>query len=200
VKPGGAASLRSRRFGSGRRLLGLSAIVMMVLIAADRNGWLLVRQSDELAHYNGLHAMVTRVIDGDTIVIDAPDTFKNTPETHVRLWGIDCPELAHFGKPAEALGEEAKVLAQKLVEHKQVILRLESQRVRDSFGRLLAHVDAADGHNLNEALLEAGLARADDRWPHTMLVRYAQLEYAAKRKGVGLWVKPAKTETGLAHN
>jgi endonuclease YncB( thermonuclease family) len=69
-------------------------------------------------------------------------------------------------------------------------LYLDPQRVRDAYVRVLAHVELLDGRSLNEALLEEGLARADDRWAHTRLTRYAQLELAARRAGAGVWTKP----------
>ena len=72
-----------------------------------------------------------------------------------------------------------------------VLLVLEPHQQRDSFARVLAHVEIADdanaGRSLNEALLEAGLAKADDRWPHARLTRYAQLENAARRQRIGIW-------------
>jgi endonuclease YncB( thermonuclease family) len=70
-----------------------------------------------------------------------------------------------------------------------VILDLEPGRPRDSFARVLAHITLDDGRSLNEQMLEAGLAKADDRWPHGKLVRYAQLDMAARKRGVGVWSK-----------
>jgi endonuclease YncB( thermonuclease family) len=52
---------------------------------------------------------------------------------------------------------------------------------------MLAHIELPDRTKLNEALLEAGLAKIEDRWPHALLTRYAQLELAAKRRGAGIW-------------
>ena len=72
-------------------------------------------------------------------------------------------------------------------------LTLEPHRTRGSFGRLLAHAQLPDGSSLNEALLAAGLARADDRWPHSLVGRYAQLERIARREGLGIWSPPQTT-------
>lgn len=156
---------------------------------ADRQGWLLVRQTDDMAAYDGVRVLVGRVIDGDTIEIDLPDTLNNRPATRIRLWGIDCPEEAHFGDPAQPWAAEATAWAQSLCDGRMVILELESSRPRDSFGRVLAHVLLEDGRSLNEQLLEAGLGKADDRWPHGQLVRYSQLEMAARKRGAGVWSK-----------
>ena len=74
-----------------------------------------------------------------------------------------------------------------LADGREVVLYLESHRPRGTFGRILAHVELPDGSSLNEALLAAGLARVDERWPHALLGRYAQLERGARREGVGIW-------------
>jgi micrococcal nuclease len=164
-------------------------IIVAALVLADRRGWLLVRHVDDMAAYDGVKARVTRVIDGDTIEVDVPDALNNRPGTRIRLWGIDCPEAANFGKPAQPWAAEATAYAQSVCDGGLVILDLEPGRTRDSFSRVLAHVTLEDGRSLNEQLLEAGLAKADDRWPHGKLVRHAQLDMAARRRGAGVWHK-----------
>lgn len=179
-----------RGFRRRKRWLWLGGLSLLVLLGvADRRGLLLVRQSDDLKAYHGRQATVERVIDGDTIEIDIPDPLNRQPVTRVCLWGVNCPEVGRFGKPSQAFADEATEFTKSLVEHQSVLLRLESQRPRDTFGRILAHVDLPGGRCLNQELLQAGLARADDRWPHMMITRYAQIEYAAKRKGIGMWQK-----------
>jgi micrococcal nuclease len=164
-----------------------AAIVLGLLLAADHRGWLLVRDAHDLPRYHGRIANVERVIDGDTIDIALPDELSDAEVTRIRLWGIDCPELAHFDQPEQPLARDAKTLAVEMVEGREVRLFLEAHQPRDSFGRVLAHVELTDGRSLNEALLEAGLARADDRWPHARLTRYAQVELAARRAKIGMW-------------
>ena len=83
--------------------------------------------------------------------------------------------------------------APRLVYHEitaqgQVIkLTIEPHQLRGRFGRLLGFVELPDGTMLNEQLLIAGLARADDRFSHRFLERFALLELQAKRERVGLW-------------
>jgi endonuclease YncB( thermonuclease family) len=168
----------------------LAAALLVVLIIADRSGWLLVGRDDDMSVYHGVTARVARVIDGDTIEIEIPDHLHQRPVTQVRLWGLDTPEAAGRDRPAQPLADEARVLTQMLAGDGPVTLTLEPHRTRGSFGRLLAHVRLPDGTSLNEALLTAGLARADDRWPHSLLGRYAQLERAAHREGLGIWAEP----------
>ena len=184
LRRGTRSPFRFRR----RRLWPLLAILIAVLIYADRRGWLLVRDADDLPAYHGRLVQVARVIDGDTIDVNLPDAFNDgEPTTRIRFWGIDAPEMQHFDQAEQPLAREATELVQALVDGQQVRLFLEPQRPRDSYGRVLAHVELGEGRSLNEALLEAGLARADDRWPHTRLTRYAQVELAARRAKVGLW-------------
>ena len=168
----------------------VAAALLAVVIVADRSGWLLVGRDDDMAVYHGATARVARVIDGDTLEIEIPDHLHRRPVTQVRLWGVDCPETAGRNHPAEPFAGEARDLTQSLTAGGPVTLTLEPHRARGSFGRLLAHVELADGSSLNEALLAAGLARADDRWPHALLGRYAQLERAARREGIGIWSQP----------
>jgi micrococcal nuclease len=179
--------IRLRRRRAVASILTLLCVVALVM--ADRNGWLLLRSPDDLAAYHRMRSTVTRVIDGDTIEVDLPDTLNHRPATRIRLWGVDCPEAANFGKPAHSWADEATQLARSMCDEREVFLDLEPHRPRDSFGRVLAHVELIDGRSLNEALLEAGLATADDRWPHSRLVRYAQLERTARTKRLGVWSK-----------
>jgi len=174
-----------------RRPLALGALVMVpLLIAADLQGWLAVRAVDDMAAYHGMRARVIRVIDGDTLEIDLPDALHDRGATRVALWGINAPEPARAGRPSEAYAPQARAHAQSLCRNAEVILWLESHRPRDPLGRVLAHVELPDRSRLNEQMLASGLARLDDRWPHTMLTRYAQLEFAARRKILGIWDKP----------
>jgi micrococcal nuclease len=161
--------------------------VLAALLIADRAGWLLVRRVDDMAAYHGMQTRITAVLDGDTIEVALPDALHDRPTTRVRLCGLDCPEPARARQEAEPWAEEAAALCRALTEDATITLWLEPQRTRGVFGRVLAHVQLPDGSSLNEALLAAGLAAADDRWPHAYLTRYAQLEHVARRKSQGIW-------------
>ncbi|MCH8822091.1 MAG: thermonuclease family protein [Planctomycetes bacterium] len=165
----------------------ICAIVLALLIVADHNGWLLVKNTDDMSAYHGRSTLVTRVIDGDTIEIDLEDALNNRPTTRIRLWGIDCPETAKPDQAGEPFAVEATGFTRSLVSGSRVTLLLESHRTRGTFGRVLAHVQLPDHSNLNEALLSAGLAAIDERWSHSLLGRYAQLQQAAKRSELGIW-------------
>ena len=175
--------LRRRR----RRVWGTRLIVVTVLVAlalADHSGCLLHRS--EWRQYDSQQMVVVDVVDGDTIDVRPPG---GGVKTRVRLWGIDTPETAKpwVEKPSEPFADEATALTRRLCEGQTVRLRLEQHRLRGSFGRLLAHVELADGSILNESLLLAGLARFESRFPHSRLRRYELLEQQARHDKVGLW-------------
>lgn len=154
------------------------------LFLADRWG-LLVYGGADAARYDGRSFQVVAVIDGDTLDLDAPDGRHAT--TRLRLWGVDTPEAAYDARPAEPGAAAATQRTAELAYGQSVTVRLEPHRLRGRYGRLLAYVILPDGTVLNERLLSEGLARADDRWPHRDVDRYAQLEAQAQREGRGLW-------------
>ncbi len=164
----------------------LTLVIAVLLILADRSG-LLLETGDDIERYNGQWFTVVRVVDGDTLVIDAPDGSEDT--TRIRLWGVDTPELARRDppKPAEAFAEEATALARSLAEGERVRLILEEHRLRGNYGRLLAFVELSDGQMLNEALILAGYARADDRWNHRHLAHFQAVESQARDAERGIW-------------
>jgi endonuclease YncB( thermonuclease family) len=168
--------LRPRRWPAAAGALALGA-----LVAADHKGWLLVRGPDDVAAYHGAEVLVNRVVEGDLLEIAIPDGRAGRPQTQVRLWGVRCP------RGAEALADDAAAHTRLLAEGRSVELALEPLRTRGELGRVMAHVRLPDGSNLNERLLAAGLARADDRAPHALLERYDAAERDAKRAKAGVW-------------
>ena len=165
----------------------VAGIVLALLIIADRSGWLLVPKIDDMSAYHGLKAQVVRVIDGDTLEIKHPDALNDRPVTRIRLWGLDCPETAKPDRPADPYADQATQRTRSLAADRTIALSLESHRTRGTFGRVLAHIELPDGSSLNERLLSAGLAVTDERWSHSLLGRYAQLERAAQRSALGVW-------------
>ena len=106
------------------------------------------------------------VLDGDTIAVGG---------IHVRLKGVAAPEVAHFGEPGEAGGEEAKAFMVELVEGETVVCDLTQERTH---GRRVGWC-YRDGQDVAEALIRAGLARDCPRYSGG---RYAAVEPAAARK------------------
>ncbi len=174
----------------------LIAGVLVALVIADRNG-LLLADTRDWQRFHGQRVRVSHVVDGDTIDVMPLEWVGlagsgDAQATRIRLWGIDTPETAKptLREPGEPFAQEATAFTQRLAQGAEVTLTLETQRVRDRFGRLLAYVTLPDGTVLNERLLQAGLATADGRWDHAQRIRYALVEQVARRSRVGLWSTP----------
>jgi len=128
---------------------------------------------------------VVKVVDGDTIDIDIPDS--DDDHTRIRLWGIDTPETKNPKTGVMYFGPEAADFTTKLTLGKPVTVYLEEHRTRGKFGRLLAYVQLPDGRFLNEVLLSEGFAYADLRFRHSFYNKYKQLQAGARSGKKGLW-------------
>lgn len=125
-------------------------------------------------------AIVAYVIDGDTV--------KLANGTHVRIVGIDTPEIGRDGRPSAPFAEAARrALRDLLASSPQVGLRYGTER-RDRHGRALAHLFLAGGTNAGRRLLEAGLATALVVPPNLwQLDCYAAAEERARMHQRGIW-------------
>ncbi|MFC1593202.1 thermonuclease family protein [Candidatus Omnitrophota bacterium] len=122
-------------------------------------------------------ARVTRVIDGDTIVIEG--------DYRVRYIGIDTPEI--HPKP-EAYGIEAWQANRRLVESKEVRLERDVSET-DKYGRLLRYV-YVENIFVNAELVIQGLAEAKAYPPDTKYQGYLeQMETEARLSARGIWIK-----------
>jgi len=121
-------------------------------------------------------ATVTRVIDGDTIVVE-----MDGQEFHLRYIGIDSPE------DTEPLFELSKKANEELVLGKTVVLVKDLSEV-DSFGRLLRYV-FVDEVFVNYMLIQNGVAVAGSWPPDTACLEvFKGAESAARSENVGIWV------------
>lgn len=123
---------------------------------------------------------VKYVIDGDTLVL------RN--KERIRLIGIDAPELGRGDKPGEPGARAARKRLESLLgADKRVYLQYDRQRY-DQYDRTLAHVFTANGVNIQQSLLRAGLA-----FPLTIppnldyLLCYQKAVQRALKQGRGLW-------------
>lgn len=98
----------------------------------------------------GQTVTVTKVIDGDTLIIGNGD--------HVRLIGIDTPEINYKTGKSEAGAIVAKEALQALIAGQPHVLLVYDQQRVDQYGRTLAHLFLADGTNVQARLLAQGLA------------------------------------------
>ncbi|MGK0674689.1 MAG: thermonuclease family protein [Halothiobacillaceae bacterium] len=134
-------------------------------------------------------------IDEQVHVASVPDgdTLRLSDGRRVRFIGINTPERAHDGQPAEPLAEEAYTLLKKLIQkaNGRIKLRLGEDPL-DHHGRLLAHVYLPNGESIEARMLAEGLATRvaipPNLWNQTCL---AQVEDAARAAGRGLWALPS---------
>ena len=131
-----------------------------------------------------IKATVTRVIDGDTFVL--------SDSQHVRMLGINTPEIARLNKHAEPFADSAAHFVKSLIEGKIVKLTFDDNTY-DIFGRLLAYVwltdvTGKDSLWIQAELLKAGLCRIS-HYPKGK--RYYDLFYnlrrTARRQHLGIW-------------
>lgn len=100
------------------------------------------------------HAVVTRVVDGDTIHV----SFGGSDET-VRFIGINTPETVDPRSPVECFGEEASKHMKALLPKGTEVRLVRDVEARDKYGRLLAYVyKVADGTFVNLELAQDGYA------------------------------------------
>ena len=99
-------------------------------------------------------ASVVRVIDGDTFVASVDIWPGLTGTAHVRVLGVDTPEMTGATKEA---GEKARIFTSAWLDRGDVMLAVGCGiRAQDSFGRYLAVV-SRNGKNLADELIAAGL-------------------------------------------
>lgn len=127
----------------------------------------------------GKWAFCTRVVDGDTMVIEN--------EERVRYIGIDTPETVHPRIGVEPFGPEASAVNKALVEGRRVYLVSDISN-RDKYGRLLRYVYTEDGLFVNLALVACGLATVTTYPPDVAHVdEYVTAQEEAREAGRGMW-------------
>lgn len=127
---------------------------------------------------NAQYLKVTKVIDGDTIVLENGEI--------LRYIGIDTPESSDPRKPVECFSKEASQKNKELVEGKLVSLETDISE-RDKYQRLLRYVWVGEVF-VNDYLVREGYATSVSYPPdikYQEQFRQAQLE--ARDNNRGLW-------------
>lgn len=168
-------------------IVGLLAVAALVAAVAALQGGAGGRAgSGSFAPGSTVAAVVTRVVDGDTVHV-RPAGSGAADET-VRYIGIDTPESVKPNTPVQCYAKAASHRNADLVGGQAVRLVVGAEP-RDRYGRLLAYVyRAADGLFVNDSLVADGYARPltippNDRYSGEFGVR-AETAQAAGR---GLW-------------
>lgn len=128
-------------------------------------------------------ARVERVVDGDTIIVDAP-----SGRERVRYIGIDTPETVAPDRPVGCYGPQASAANHRLVDGRTVRI-VPGTEARDRYGRLLAYV-YLPGRNrsVNAELVRIGAADTLTIAPNTERAgELAALRRQAQSRGAGLW-------------
>lgn len=124
--------------------------------------------------------VVTKVIDGDTLLID---------DVKVRLIGIDTPETVAPGKPVGCYGPEASnYMKAQLPVGTRVSVKYDKERM-DRYGRTLVYLwRDSDGVFINGDLVQKGYAQTMTFRPNTARTEeLVKLEATAKAAKAGLW-------------
>lgn len=117
------------------------------------------------------------------------DTLRLADGRKIRLIGINTPELARDGQPAQPLANDAKTALNRLLAQSgnRIGLQYGSERF-DTYQRLLAHVYLADGRSIQAALLEQGMATAFTTPPNDSGSDcYQSAEQLAMQQRRGVW-------------
>lgn len=130
-------------------------------------------------------AVVTRIVDGDTIRVRLPDHLDDQP---VRLLNLDTPELGRDGQPDECLAQAASDHLATLVPVGSTVWLAADVEDRDRFDRLLRGVWTEQGVFTNAELVREGLGvvlliEPNDRFYAEVLRAEAQ----ARAQRRGLW-------------
>jgi len=134
---------------------------------------------DELAKLQPETAIVSEVIDGDTVKLQNGET--------VRLLGINAPEK---GQPYY---EESTNRLKQLIEGKEVILEKDVND-KDQYGRLLRYIFLND-ENINVKLVREGLATAYIIPPNIKYeAELKEAENEAKNSEINIWRQPKQGE------
>jgi len=189
-----------------RMRFGFSVFLMVFVM------WCLPTTAMALERFEGCVLVPTDWADGDSFLVRLPDDRKIT----VRLYAVDCIEIHLSGDDSNARrlrdqrryfgiqdsiaairhGEAAwqfvqQVLAEPFVLH----TAFADGRGDGRFQRVYGFITTADGRDLGEALVTAGLARAygvrratpDGRSAREYEAGLNDLELTAARKGKGAW-------------
>lgn len=132
-------------------------------------------------------SVVTRVVDGDTIVVTTPGKTEK-----VRLIGVDTPETVDSRRPVQCFGKEASDFTKSLLTSKSVRLEADpTQSDRDKYGRLLRYVFLNDVL-VNKKIIAEGYGHEYTyHIPYQYQTAFKNAERTARESRKGLWADNA---------
>jgi micrococcal nuclease len=137
---------------------------------------------------DGEKALVTKVVDGDTIYVQIGGVTKT-----VRFIGIDTPETVDPRRPVGCFGKEASNKTKEILTGKEVILQKDVSDT-DKYSRILRYIflPLEDGQMLfvNDYLVREGYAKVLTYPPDVKYnERFREAEREARLGKKGLWDK-----------
>lgn len=158
------------------------AVALLVLVGSAV--WSHYRTKPDPAKWDGQDGVVCeRVIDGDTVVVNGP----GMEHEHMRLRGIDAPEIIHPGLKTDAhFGPEAKQWLASRIQNKPVVVKFDGTEKRDRYQRLLGYV-YVDDVCINVELVEKGYTYVDRRFKTMLQANLDTAETQARQRKLGLW-------------
>lgn len=115
---------------------------------------------------------------------------------HIRLAGIDAPELAHWGKPGQPYSAEAMAWLENYIYNRRVRAYIYK---RDQYERVVATVWVRRflfRRDVGKEMLKAGWATVYEAKKGAEFgefeEEYRRVQYLAKRKKVGIWAGKSK--------
>jgi micrococcal nuclease len=138
--------------------LSVRAVPVILVMLAGGVPLVLIGSGETLP--GPIPAEVVRVVDGDTVEVEAQIWLGQRVQVSVRLRGVDTPELRGRCDAERQAAAKARARLTELVGGGAVQL---ADVGYDKFGgRVLARMRNARGRDLGEALIADGLARAYD--------------------------------------
>ena len=140
------------------------------------------------AAFSSVHAATVKaVIDGDTVILN--------DGRHIRLIGIDTPELGRKGKPSQPFAKQAKQYLLQRIKSSRFKVTLEQDSLaKDRYGRTLAHLFLPSGENLSTSMLSSGFATLLLFPPNTRHAQeYSLAQSLAREAGKKRWLGLEKT-------
>jgi micrococcal nuclease len=129
-------------------------------------------------------------LDGDTIRVNVLGK-----EAKVRVIGVNTPEIAHNGNPAQCYGNEARDFTDSHLNGRWIYLQFDNE-IYDKYHRYLAYVwltypelYAPDsGYMWNAVLARDGYAKVLSLMPNVQYAwLFSRLQYEAMKAHRGLW-------------
>ncbi len=160
-----------------RALLGSALFICLLTSAAITDASELRCEADRTDN----RARVKTVYDGDTVLLENGEK--------IRLIGVNTPEMARYGKPAEPGAIDASRRLRQLLRDQGNILKLRfDTEAMDKYDRLLAHAFLDNGQSVTAWLLQQGLGVRISIPPNLWnLSCYRQAEQLAREAKRGLW-------------